>query len=107
MRKFLLSASLGGMLLTGLAVRTPTLSAKSAQESEPATKTVAGKIMSIGNGGQSFTLEVSGGEAKTMQFVLDKNAKVQGNVKVGTPVTVQYEAKEEGSNLALAVIAQG
>jgi carbonic anhydrase/acetyltransferase-like protein (isoleucine patch superfamily) len=42
-----------------------------------------------------------------MQFVLDKNAKVQGNVKVGTPVTVQYEAKEEGQNLAVAVIAQG
>jgi hypothetical protein len=109
MRMFLLSASLAGLLLTGVSLRAhPTSSAKVGQESEPATKTVTGKIASIGNGGTSFTLEVNGSDAKqTMQFVLDKNAKVQGNVKVGTPVTVQYEAKEEGQNLAVAVIAQG
>jgi hypothetical protein len=107
MRKILLSASLAGLLLTGVSVRAHSISsAKVGQESEPATKTVTGKITSIGNSGQSFTLEVSDAK-QTMQFVLDKNAKVQGSVKIGTPVTVQYEAKEEGQNLALAVIAQG
>ena len=80
---------------------------QSGQQSEHATKTVTGKVASIGNGGTSFALEVNGGDAKqTMQFVLDKTAKVQGNVKVGTPVTVEY-AVEQGQNLALSVTAQG
>lgn len=109
MRRFLLSASLAGLLLTGVSVWADSASPQpaSGQQSEHETKTVTGKVASIGNGGMSFALEVGGGDAKqTMQFVLDKNAKVQGNVKVGTPVTVEY-AVEQGQNLALSVAAQG
>lgn len=109
MQRFLLSASLAGLLLTGVSVGAHPVSPPSpaAQQSEHETKTVTGKVASIGNGGMSFALEVGGGDAKqTIQFVLDKNAKVQGNVKVGTPVTVEY-AVEQGQNLALSVAAQG
>jgi hypothetical protein len=107
MRKFLLSASLAAFLLTGVSVAAHSPQPAPGQQSEHETKTVTGKVASIGNGGMSFALEVNGGDAKqTMQFVLDKNAKVQGNVKVGTPVTVEY-AVEQGQNLALSIAAQG
>ena len=109
MRKFLLSASLAGLLLAGVSVWAHSASPQSTsgQQSEQSTKMVSGKIASIGNGGTSFTLELSGGDGKqTMQFVVSKNVKVQGNVKVGTPVTVEY-AVEQGQNLALSITAQG
>jgi hypothetical protein len=108
MRKFLLSASLAGLLLTGVSMWVHTASAQSAseQQSEKATNMVTGKVASIGNGGNSFTLEVNGSDAnKAMEFILDKNAKVQGDVKVGTAVRVEY-AMREGHNLALTVTAQ-
>jgi carbonic anhydrase/acetyltransferase-like protein (isoleucine patch superfamily) len=41
-----------------------------------------------------------------MQFVTDKNTKVEGQVHVGTTVTVAYQAVEGGENLALAITAQ-
>lgn len=109
MRKLLLSASLAGLLLAGVSVWAHSVGAQgqSGQQSQPATKMVSRKVTSIGTGGTSFTLEVNGSQAKnTMQFVLDKSAKVQGNVKVGTAVTVEY-AVEQGQNLALSVTAQG
>ena len=109
MSKLLVSVSLAGLLLTGASMWTHPVSAQSQaqQQQSKATKKVAGKITSIGNDGHSFGLEVDQGGAKqTMQFTLDKNAKVQGNVRVGTAVTVEY-AIEEGQNMALTVIAEG
>jgi hypothetical protein len=112
MRKFLLSASLAGLLLTAFSVRTHAVSPQSSssdkQQTEQATKMVSGKVTSIGNGGHSFALEVNeGSDKQTMQFVVDKNAKVQGTVKVGSDVTVEYTAMEGGQNLALSIAAQG
>jgi hypothetical protein len=110
MRKFLLSASLAGLLLTAFSVRTHAVSPQSSsgRQSEEATKMVSGKVTSIGNGGHSFALEVNeGSDKQTMQFVVDKNAKVQGTVKVGSDVTVEYTAMEGGQNLALSIAAQG
>ena len=108
MRRFLMFASLAGLLLTGVSVKAVVSLARGSQETQPSSKTVTGTISSIGTGGTSFTLEVNRSSSKqTMQFVLDKKAKVQGTVKVGTPVTVEYEAKETGPNLALSVTAQG
>jgi hypothetical protein len=81
-------------------------------QSQPAqqtrvTKTVAGKIASIGSDGRSFGLEVdqSGGK-QTMQFIVDEHAKIQGKVTVGSPVTVEY-AVEAGQNRALTISGQG
>ncbi len=114
MRKFLLTASLAGLLLTAGAVWVHAISPQDTpgqrgRQSEQATKMVTGKVTSIGNGGHSFALEVnaSGGDKQTMQFVVDKNAKVEGNVKVGTDVAVEYQAMEGGQNLALSITAQG
>ncbi|HXY51469.1 MAG TPA: hypothetical protein VEI01_18620 [Terriglobales bacterium] len=60
------------------------------------------------DGGHSFTLEISGSSdsASTMSFVLDKNTQVQGHVKEGTPVTVEYTVLEGGQNLAVSITAQ-
>ncbi|MBZ5641160.1 MAG: hypothetical protein LAO19_00225 [Acidobacteriia bacterium] len=97
MRKLLLFASvlLAGFLLNNPSARAqPTLSApQSDQQSPQSTKSVAGTVSSIENQGHSFSLEVKQGESKvTLQFVLDKDTRVQGNVNVGTPVTVEYVA---------------
>ena len=108
MRKLLLFASLAGLLLTAIPIRTHALSPQNSpgQQSEKATQKVTGKVTSIGNGGHSFALEVNeGNDKQTMQFVVDKNAKVQGRVGVGTDVTVEYTAMEGGQNLALSITA--
>ena len=107
MRHFLLAAALAGLVLTGIAVSATAISAKptQAQQTQQSTKMVMGKVTSIGTGGTTFGLETSDTK-QTMQFLLDKNAKVQGNVKVGTAVTVEY-AEANGQNLALAITAQG
>ena len=114
MRKFLLGASLAGLLLTATPVRMHAAAQRSSpdqQQAQTDTKTVTGKITSIGNGGHSFALEVnSGGDRngkQTMQFMLDKNAKVQGKVGVGSDVTVEYQPVEGGQNLALSIAPQG
>jgi len=47
-----------------------------------------------------------GADKQTLQFVLDQNTQVQGNVKVGTPVTVEYVAMND-HNVAKSITAQG
>ena len=108
MRRFLLSTSLAGLLLTAVSIKVPLSLAQGNQETQSSAKTVLGTISSIENGGTSFTLAVNDSSAnQKLQFVLDKNTKLQGRVKVGAAVTVEYEAKETGPNLALSVTAQG
>jgi len=109
-RKFLLGAALAGVTLLGISVIAqqsphPTQPAQSASQA----KSVNGKIASIGNGGHSFTLEVSSGgsDPKTMEFVLDTHTQVEGQVKIGTPVTVVYQIAEGGQNVAVSIMAQG
>jgi hypothetical protein len=54
---------------------------------------VNGTVVSIGDKGRSFALEVNdGGKKQTLQFVVDQQTQVQGQVKVGTPVKVEYVA---------------
>src|SRR5579864_8256341 len=99
-RKFLLCASLAGMMLLGISASTQQApnqpSEKGSQQA--ATKSVTGTVALIGNGGRSFTLEVSDGSngKRTMEFVLDKNTQVQGQVQKGTPVMVEYQATNSG-----------
>ena len=108
MRKFWLSASLAGLLLTGVSIKTPVSLAQGGPKTQPAAKTAVGTISSIDDGGTSFTLAVNGSSAnRTLQFVFDRNTRLEGRVKVGAAVTVEYEAKETGPNLALLVSAQG
>ena len=64
-------------------------------------------LSSIGNGGHSFALNVSdGGNKQTMQFVVDKDTQVQGQVKVGATVTVVYVAMAD-QNLTRNITIQG
>jgi hypothetical protein len=115
MWKTLLSLAVAGLLVGGVSVRAgelslPTSAQSAPQNPETATKTVTGTVNSIGTDGTSFTLQVSGSgtdtNKSTMQFVLDPHAKVQGSVKVGSAVTVEY-AMRGSQNTALAVTAQG
>jgi hypothetical protein len=61
------------------------------------------QVTSIGNSGTSFALEVEGSSKETMEFVVGKNTQVQGQVKVGTLVAVDYQPTASGQNLALNI----
>ena len=110
MRKFLLCASLVGMTLLGTSASTQETpnQTKSSKQSQQATQSVSGKVASIGDGGRSFTLEINEGTTgkHTMAFVVDQNTQIQGQVKTGTAVTVEYQAMGGGQNLAISVSAQ-
>jgi hypothetical protein len=41
-----------------------------------------------------------------MDFVVDKNTQVKGQVKQGTAVTVEYQAMANGQLLAVSIMAQ-
>ena len=109
-RKLLVCASLGGLLLLGLSSRsysaTPKPGSLLAEQAQPGSKSVSGKVATIESGGHGFTLEVSSSNKQRMDFVVDKNTQIQGQVKEGTTVTVEYKATEDGKFLAVSVTAQ-
>ena len=117
-RKFLCGVSVGSLLILGISTQAHSGSpakwsqAQSEKQTQQPTKSVAGKVAAIGSGGTSFTLEVTGGSEKdssgknTLDFVVDKNTQVKGQVKQGTPVTVEYQAMENGQLLAVSIMAQ-
>jgi hypothetical protein len=107
-RKILIGASLGGLLLFSVPAIAHSKAAQnqSGQQSQ-ATKSVSGKVASIGDNGKSFVVEVSsGGSKQNMQFVVDKNTQVQGHVTAGTMVLVEYQPMDGGQNLCVKVSAQ-
>ena len=111
MRKLLLSASLAGSLLLGgsglVALAAGQAQTGKQTQTQHPTKSISGKVAAIGSEGRSFTLEVSGASTAqgTMEFVVDDNTQVQGRVKQGTAVTVEYLVIESGKNLAVTVTA--
>jgi hypothetical protein len=108
MRKLLFSASLAGLLLLGVSVRAHpnALQSQSEKQSEQ-TKSVSGKVTSIGDGGHSFSVEVDeSGNKRTLDFVVDKDTQIKGRVTTGTTVTVEYEAADGGQNIARTITAQ-
>jgi len=106
-RKLLFTASLGSLLVVGAPVITYGQQDQG-QQGQQATKSVTGKVTTIGNQGHSFEVEVdSGGSKQTMQFVVDKNTQVVGQVKTGTLVAVDYQPTDAGQNLCVKVSAQG
>jgi hypothetical protein len=109
MKKILYSVPLVGLLFVGFCARAEPIRLQSAtgQQSEPTTKSVAGKVTSIGNSGTSFAVEVEGTSKQTMQFVVNKNTQVQGQVKVGTLVAVDYQPAGNGQNLAVSIAVRG
>ena len=119
-RKMLVTASLGGLLsigppgvLLGQQPKAPPgkPSQPGQQPSQPgqqrqqqATKSISGKVTDIGDQGHSFTLEADTGGS--MKFVVDRNTQVQGQVKVGMLVAVDYQATEDGQLLCVRVAPQ-
>ncbi len=107
-RRILFAAPLGSLLLVGAPIithgRTP---GQQEQQQEKATKSITGKVTAIGTQGHSFVVEVNaGGSKQTMEFVVDKNTQVEGQVKAGTMVVVDYQPIEGGQNLCVRVSAQ-
>jgi hypothetical protein len=110
MRKILTCLSLGGLLMGAVPAiaHDGVLQEQSGKQSQPATKSVTGKVTSIGEQGKSFAMEVDEGSNKrTMQFVVDKNTQVQGRIAEGTIAAVEYQASESGQNVCVRVTAQG
>lgn len=106
-RKVFVGASLAGLLAlsAGVAVRAANAQDPGDKQEQPASKTISGKVASIGNGGHSFSLEVNGESTSKMDFVVDKNTQVNGQVREGTPVTVQYQSMANGTNVAVSITA--
>lgn len=108
-RKLIVGASLVSALAWAAAFHAVPSNAQSQdqqQQQQPSTKSVSGKVASIGNGGHSFSLEVAGGQKSTMEFQVDKNTQVNGQVREGTAVMVEYQAMDGGKNLAVSITAQ-
>jgi hypothetical protein len=111
LRNSLCGAALAGLLCLGAAAHARPQQTQKPDQSEPGKKSqksvesVSGKVASIGSGGSAFTLSVDGGENKSMEFVVDKNTKVTGQVREGSAVTVEYQAMENGQFLAVSVTA--
>ena len=117
-RNLLCGVSVASLLILGISSRANPANPKSGQtqsekQTQQSTKSVAGKVAAIGSGGTSFTLEVTGGGSdkgasgkNTLDFVVDKNTQVKGQVKQGTAVTVEYQAMANGQLLAVNIMAQ-
>jgi hypothetical protein len=105
LRKFLCSASLAGLMLSGIALHArPTQQEPQSKQRNEQAKSASGKVTDIASDKKSFTLEVSDGNSKrAMQFVLDGNTQVQGKVSVGTDATVEFQTTPDGKYLALTI----
>lgn len=108
-RKILATASLIGLLLGAPVVLTAqqTQEPQDKQQQPPqSAKSVNGKILDVGDQGRSFTLDTGTGDKQPLKFIVDKNTKVQGQVKVGTLVAVDYQATDSGELVCVRVAAQ-
>ena len=102
--KYLLAATLGLFAIGASARAWPVHAQDSARKTAPATKSVSGKITSIDDTGVSFALAVDGDSKQTMEFVLVQGTQVQGSVKLGARVAVEYQpAGASGQNLAVTI----
>jgi hypothetical protein len=110
-RKTISCASLASLLVLGVSANLGSAAQQQGgkqggETQQQAVKSVTGKISAIGSGGNSFSLEVAGNSSKKMDFVVDKNTQVKGQVREGTAVTVEYQAMNSGQFLAVSITAQ-
>jgi hypothetical protein len=110
-RKTISCASLASLLVLGVSANLGSAAQQQrgkqgGETQQQAVKSVTGKISAIGSGGSSFSLEVAGNSSKKMDFVVDKNTQVKGQVREGTAVTVEYQAMNSGQLLAVSITAQ-
>ena len=113
-RKLFAGVAIAGLMSLSVAlsehsVRAQSQSDRSDNHEQKATKSISGKVIKIGNGGHSLSVEIAGenkNSTEFVEFVVDRNTKVNGLVKEGTPVTVEYQSMESGQNLAVNITAQ-
>ena len=106
--KSLVSISLAGLFVIGVpTLAWPVQMQDAGKQTAPATKSVSGKVTSIDRSGTAFALAVDGDSKQTMEFVLNTNTQVQGPIKIGTLVAVEYQpAGASGQNLAVTITAR-
>jgi len=110
-RKLLLCGAFASAMILGTSLPARTASAQqggsSASQDQKAVKSVSGRIAAIKDQGKAFSLDVSGSETnkKSMDFVLDGNTTVKGDVRQGTTVVVEYQIADNGQNVAVSVTA--
>jgi|SRR5580658_1691668 hypothetical protein len=104
-RKLLCCVSLAALLSLGVTARARPylLQSDSGKQSEPTTKSVAGKVASIGNSGTTFALQLDGNDKQVMNFVVGKDTQLKGHVTTGTSVMVEYRPADDGQNVALII----
>ena len=88
-------------------VRAHSQSDRSDKQEQKATKSVSGKVIKIGDRGHSLSVEVAESKNTTdfVEFVVDRNTRVNGQVRVGAAVTIEYRAMESCLNLAVSISA--
>jgi len=86
-----------GFAFAGLAQQEPS----GPVQSEQAAKSASGKVVSVTPTSLSVQVEESG-EAKTLDFAIDSNTKVEGKVAKNANVQVTYRI-DEGRNIATLV----
>jgi len=104
-RKLVCCISLAALLSLCVAARAQPqpLQSDSGKQSEPTTKSVAGKVASIGNSGTTFALQLDGNDKQVMNFVVGKDTQLKGHVTTGTSVMVEYRPADDGQNVALII----
>jgi len=104
-RMLLFCVSLGALLSLGVAApaHSNLMQSDSGKQAQATTKSVGGKVASIGNSGTTFALQVDGNDKQVMNFVVGKDTQVKGHVSTGTLVTVEYRPADDGQNVALSV----
>ena len=104
-RKLLCCVPLAALLALGVTARahSNTMQSNSGTQSQPTTKSVAGKVASIGNSGTTFALQVDGNDKQVINFVVGRDTQLKGHVTTGTLVTVEYRPADDGQNVALSI----
>ncbi len=111
-RKFLVVITFAVLILgaSTLQAQEPQQLPQQPAQAQAETKTISGKVTAVT--GQSFTLEVAGDPAhpdaarQSMEFIVDANTAVRGELKEGATATVEYRA-DGGQNRALRVVVEG
>ena len=113
-RKLFAGVAIAGLMSLSVAlsehsVRAQSQSDRSDNHEQKATKSISGKVIKIGNGGHSLSVEIAGenkNSTEFVEFVVDRNTRVNGQVREGSAVTIEYRAMESGQNLAVSITAE-
>jgi hypothetical protein len=77
------------------------LDALQAQQ-QPDTQSATGKVLTVAD--STFSLEVQNGDdPQRIEFVTDKNTKIEGKLQIGSTASVDYRT-EDNRNVAVRVV---